>query len=31
MSGMTCASCEKHVNHKVNKLAGILIIYKFEV
>ena len=24
ISGMTCASCEKHVNHEVNKLNGIL-------
>ncbi|MBC7417251.1 MAG: heavy-metal-associated domain-containing protein, partial [Pedobacter sp.] len=24
ISGMTCASCEEHVNHKVNKLTGIL-------
>ena len=24
ISGMTCASCEKHVNHEVNKLAGII-------
>lgn len=22
--GITCASCEEHVNHKVNKLAGII-------
>jgi copper chaperone CopZ len=22
--GMTCASCEEHVNHEVNKLDGIL-------
>jgi copper chaperone CopZ len=21
---MTCASCEEHVNHEVNKLAGII-------
>lgn len=21
---MTCASCEKHVNHEVNKLIGII-------
>ena len=21
---MTCASCEEHVNHKVNKLNGII-------
>lgn len=24
ISGMTCAGCEKHVNHEVNKLSGIL-------
>jgi len=24
INGMTCASCEKHVNHKVNKLNGIV-------
>ncbi|MFD1604792.1 mercuric transport protein MerTP [Flavobacterium artemisiae] len=24
ISGMTCASCEKHVNHEVNKLTGII-------
>ena len=24
ISGMTCASCEEHVNHKVNKLNGII-------
>jgi copper chaperone CopZ len=24
ISGMTCASCEEHVNHKVNKLNGIV-------
>ncbi|HET8839505.1 MAG TPA: mercuric transport protein MerTP [Flavobacteriaceae bacterium] len=24
ISGMTCASCEEHVNHEVNKLLGIL-------
>jgi copper chaperone CopZ/F0F1-type ATP synthase membrane subunit c/vacuolar-type H+-ATPase subunit K len=24
ISGMTCASCEKHVNHEVNKLSGII-------
>ena len=24
ISGMTCASCEEHVNHKVNKLTGIV-------
>ena len=24
INGMTCASCEEHVNHKVNKLIGIL-------
>jgi len=24
ISGMTCASCEEHVNHEVNKLAGII-------
>jgi copper chaperone CopZ len=24
ISGMTCTSCEKHVNHEVNKLNGIL-------
>lgn len=24
ISGMTCASCEEHVNHEVNKLNGIL-------
>jgi len=24
ISGMTCVSCEEHVNHKVNKLSGIL-------
>jgi copper chaperone CopZ len=24
ISGMTCASCEKHVNHEVNKLNGIV-------
>ena len=24
ISGMTCASCEEHVNHEVNKLSGIL-------
>lgn len=23
--GMTCASCEEHVNHEVNKLNGIII------
>jgi mercuric ion transport protein len=25
VSGMTCASCEEHVNHEVNKLNGIVI------
>ncbi len=24
ISGMTCAGCEKHVNHEVNKLSGII-------
>ncbi|MAY21314.1 MAG: heavy metal transporter [Flavobacteriaceae bacterium] len=24
ISGMTCASCEEHVNHEVNKLNGII-------
>lgn len=24
VSGMTCASCEEHVNHEVNKLTGII-------
>lgn len=24
ISGMTCASCEEHVNHEVNKLTGII-------
>jgi mercuric ion transport protein len=24
ISGMTCASCEEHVNHEVNKLLGII-------
>lgn len=24
ISGMTCAGCEKHVSHEVNKLSGIL-------
>ncbi len=24
ISGMTCASCEEHVNHEVNKLSGII-------
>jgi len=24
ISGMTCASCEEHVNHEVNKLIGIV-------
>lgn len=24
IKGMTCASCEEHVNHEVNKLEGIL-------
>ena len=24
ISGMTCASCEQHVNHEVNKLKGII-------
>ena len=24
ISGMTCASCEEHVNHEVNKLSGIV-------
>lgn len=24
IKGMTCASCEKHVNHEVNKLTGII-------
>ncbi len=24
ISGMTCASCEGHVNHEVNKLTGII-------
>jgi mercuric ion transport protein len=24
ISGMTCASCEEHVNHEVNKLDGIV-------
>ena len=26
ISGMTCASCENHVNHEVNKLSGIVNI-----
>lgn len=26
ISGMTCASCEGHVNHEVNKLSGIVNI-----
>lgn len=26
ISGMTCASCEDHVNHEVNKLSGIVNI-----
>ena len=26
ISGMTCASCEEHVNHEVNKLNGIVSI-----
>jgi copper chaperone CopZ len=25
ISGMTCASCEEHVNHEVNKLNGIIV------
>ena len=25
ISGMTCASCEEHVNHEVNELNGIVI------
>jgi len=25
ISGMTCASCEEHINHEVNKLNGIVI------
>ncbi|MFN4233271.1 MAG: mercuric transport protein MerTP [Bacteroidia bacterium] len=24
ISGMTCASCEEHVNHEVNKLSGVI-------
>jgi mercuric ion transport protein len=24
ISGLTCASCEEHVNHEVNKLSGII-------
>ncbi|OOB84243.1 mercuric transport protein MerTP [Flavobacterium columnare] len=24
ISGMTCASCEEHINHEVNKLIGIV-------
>lgn len=24
ISGMTCASCEEHVNHEINKLSGIV-------
>lgn len=24
ISGMTCASCEEHVNHEINKLPGII-------
>jgi mercuric ion transport protein len=24
ISGMTCASCEEHVNHEVNKISGIV-------
>ena len=24
INGMTCASCEEHVNHEVNKLNGIV-------
>ena len=24
ISGMTCAGCEEHVNHEVNKLSGIV-------
>jgi mercuric ion transport protein len=24
ISGMTCASCEEHVNHEVNKICGIV-------
>ncbi|HZJ36100.1 MAG TPA: mercuric transport protein MerTP [Gillisia sp.] len=24
ISGMTCSACEKHVNHEVNKLSGII-------
>lgn len=24
ISGMTCASCEEHVNHEVHKLPGII-------
>lgn len=24
ISGMTCASCEEHLNHEVNKLSGII-------
>jgi copper chaperone CopZ len=31
ISGMTCASCEDHVNHEVNKLSGIVnIIASYE-
>lgn len=24
INGMTCSSCEEHINHEVNKLAGII-------
>ncbi len=24
ISGMTCTSCQEHVNHEVNKLSGIV-------
>lgn len=24
VSGMTCASCEEHINHEINKLTGII-------
>lgn len=31
ISGMTCASCEDHLNHEVNKLSGIVnIIASYE-
>ncbi len=26
ISGMTCAGCEEHVNHEVNKLTGIISV-----